>query len=46
MAVWTSPRRPSNERFIHTVHGRMFNQTWKWAGEARRFGQEPRSTLV
>jgi Fic-DOC domain mobile mystery protein B len=38
-AEWLFGRRrgdPLNERFIHTVHGRMFNQTWKWAGKARR----------
>ncbi|HWM65346.1 MAG TPA: mobile mystery protein B [Steroidobacteraceae bacterium] len=38
-AEWLFGRRrgdPLDERFIHTVHGRMFNQTWRWAGEARR----------
>ena len=36
---WLFARRrgdPLDERFIHTVHRRMFNQTWKWAGQARR----------
>lgn len=36
---WLFSRRrgdPLDERFIYTVHERMFNQTWKWAGEARR----------
>jgi len=36
---WLFTRRrgdPLDERFIHTVHGRMFNQTWKWAGAPRR----------
>lgn len=36
---WVLARRrgdPLNERFVHTVHRRMFNQTWKWAGRARR----------
>ncbi len=27
---------PLDQRFIHTVHRRMFDQTWKWAGQARR----------
>ncbi|MEP7246912.1 MAG: mobile mystery protein B [Gammaproteobacteria bacterium] len=38
-AEWLLGRRrgdPLDERFIHIVHGRMFNQTWKWAGKARR----------
>jgi Fic-DOC domain mobile mystery protein B len=38
-AEWLFGRRrgdPLDERFIHTVHARMFNQTWKWAGKARR----------
>ena len=37
--AWLFARRrgkPLDERFIHVVHGRMFNQTWKWAGQARR----------
>jgi fido (protein-threonine AMPylation protein) len=37
--AWLSARRradPLDERFIHVVHGRMFNQTWKWAGKSRR----------
>jgi Fic-DOC domain mobile mystery protein B len=36
---WLFARRrgdPLDERFIHTVHHRMFNQTWRWAGKARR----------
>lgn len=36
---WLFARRrgdPLHERFIHTVHSRMFNHTWKWAGQARR----------
>ena len=35
---WLFARRrgdPLDERFIHDVHGRMFNQTWKWAGQPR-----------
>jgi Fic-DOC domain mobile mystery protein B len=35
---WLFGRRrgnPLDERFIHTVHRRMFNQTWKCAGKAR-----------
>jgi hypothetical protein len=37
--TWLFARRrgdPLDERFIHVVHGRMFNQTWKWAGKSRR----------
>jgi fido (protein-threonine AMPylation protein) len=37
--AWLFTRRrgdPLDERFIHAVHGRMFNQTWKWAGKSRR----------
>jgi Fic-DOC domain mobile mystery protein B len=36
---WLYARRrgdPLDERFIHVVHRRMFNQTWKWAGKPRR----------
>lgn len=36
---WLFARRrgdPLDERFIHAVHGRMFNQTWRWAGQSRR----------
>lgn len=36
---WLLARRrgdPLDERFIHAVHNRMFNQTWKWAGKARQ----------
>ena len=37
--AWLFARRrgdPLAERFIHDVHHRMFNQTWKWAGRSRR----------
>jgi Fic-DOC domain mobile mystery protein B len=36
---WLFARRrgdPLDERFVYAVHDRMFNQTWKWAGQARR----------
>ncbi len=36
---WLLARRrgdPLDDRFIHVVHGRMFDRTWKWAGQARR----------
>ncbi len=36
---WLFGRRrgdPLDERFIYAVHGRMFNQTWTWAGKPRR----------
>jgi Fic-DOC domain mobile mystery protein B len=36
---WLLARRrgdPLDESFIHTVHRRMFNHTWRWAGHARR----------
>jgi Fic-DOC domain mobile mystery protein B len=36
---WLSARRrgdPLDEHFIQIVHARMFNQTWKWAGQPRR----------
>lgn len=36
---WLFARRrgdPLDERFVHAVHRRMFNQTWKWAGHPRR----------
>lgn len=36
---WSFARRRGDaldERFIHVVHDRMFNQTWKWAGKPRR----------
>jgi Fic-DOC domain mobile mystery protein B len=36
---WLFARRrgdPLDERFIHVVHNRMFNQIWKWAGKSRR----------
>jgi Fic-DOC domain mobile mystery protein B len=36
---WLLGRRrgdPLEQRFIHAVHRRMFDQTWKWAGQARR----------
>lgn len=38
-AEWLFGRRrgdPLEQRFIHSVHRRMFDQTWKWAGAARR----------
>jgi Fic-DOC domain mobile mystery protein B len=38
-AEWLFGRRrgdPLDQKFVHTVHGRMFNRTWQWAGEARR----------
>ena len=37
--AWLFARRrgdPLDERLIHVVHSRMFNQTWKWAGKSRR----------
>jgi len=36
---WLLARRrgdPLDDRFIHVVHDRMFDRTWKWAGQARR----------
>ena len=36
---WLFARRrgdPLDDRFIYAVHSRMFNQTWKWAGQPRR----------
>lgn len=36
---WLFARRRGDaldEQFIHAVHRRMFNQTWKWAGRPRR----------
>jgi len=36
---WAFARRRGSaldDRFIYTVHRRMFDQTWKWAGKARR----------
>lgn len=36
---WLFARRrgdPLDERFVRTVHRRMFNQTWRWAGRLRR----------
>ena len=36
---WLFGRRrgdPLDPRFVHTVHRRMFDQTWEWAGRARR----------
>jgi Fic-DOC domain mobile mystery protein B len=36
---WLFARRrgdPLDEHFVHIVHGRMFNQTWRWAGQPRR----------
>ena len=36
---WLFARRrgdPLDDRFVHAVHGRMFDRTWKWAGQSRR----------
>jgi Fic-DOC domain mobile mystery protein B len=36
---WLAARRrgdPLNSKFLHTVHRKMFDRTWKWAGKARR----------
>ena len=36
---WLATRRrgdPLNSKFLHTVHRKMFDKTWKWAGKARR----------
>jgi Fic-DOC domain mobile mystery protein B len=36
---WLAVRRradPLNSKFLHTVHRKMFDKTWKWAGKARR----------
>lgn len=36
---WAFSRRrgdPLEDRFVHTVHRRMFDRTWKWAGTPRR----------
>jgi Fic-DOC domain mobile mystery protein B len=36
---WAFSRRrgdPLEDRYIFTVHRRMFDKTWKWAGTARR----------
>jgi fido (protein-threonine AMPylation protein) len=36
---WLSARRrgdPLDAHFVHNVHKRMFDQTWKWAGRSRR----------
>ena len=36
---WLFARRrgdPLDEQFIQVVHSRMFDQTWKWAGQPRR----------
>lgn len=36
---WAFSRRrgdPLDASFLHEVHRRMLNQTWRWAGEARR----------
>jgi Fic-DOC domain mobile mystery protein B len=38
-AEWIFSRRrgdPLDARFIHAVHQRMFDETWQWAGQARR----------
>jgi Fic-DOC domain mobile mystery protein B len=29
-------RDPLTERYVRELHGRMFNQTWKWAGMYRK----------
>lgn len=37
--AWTEKTRPSNilnERFIKTLHKRMFGNVWKWAGQFRQ----------
>lgn len=36
---WAFSRRrgdPLEDRFVHAVHRRMFDKTWKWAGTPRR----------
>lgn len=36
---WLLSRRrgdPLDDGFVHAVHGRMFNQVWRWAGTSRR----------
>lgn len=36
---WLFTRRrgePLDQAFLYAVHARMFNQTWRWAGKARR----------
>jgi Fic-DOC domain mobile mystery protein B len=35
---WLSSRKRDvlNEKFLRTLHARMFGQVWKWAGEYRR----------
>ena len=36
---WLSSRHrgdPLEDRFVYTVHRRMFDHTWRWAGKARR----------
>lgn len=36
---WLDARRrgdPLDDSFLHTVHQRMFDRTWKWAGKSRR----------
>jgi len=38
-AEWLFGRRrgdPLEEGFVHQVHERMFNKTWRWAGSPRR----------
>jgi len=32
----TSPVDMASDEYIRKLHGRMFDQTWKWAGEYRR----------
>ncbi|MCA1798655.1 MAG: mobile mystery protein B [Xanthomonadaceae bacterium] len=36
--TWAFARRrnPVDERFLRTLHGRMFGQVWAWAGRYRR----------
>ncbi len=37
--AWTDKTKPSNimnERFIKTLHKRMFGNVWKWAGQFRQ----------
>jgi Fic-DOC domain mobile mystery protein B len=38
-AEWLNARRrgdPLDDRFVHEVHRRMFDQTWTWAGQSRQ----------
>lgn len=46
---WLFARRrgdPLDERFVRTVHRRMFNQTWRWAGRFRRSDKNIGTTWV